>query len=64
MITKQVVIANFKTLVDGSLRVCIDLLNSNAEDAKELFELKSKDVTMILTETQDLKDLEDNKHDF
>lgn len=56
MIEKQVHIARIQTLADGSIRLVIDLLNSQANDMSIAYNLREVDTTMILVPTKDYYD--------
>lgn len=51
MINKQVTIAKITTMADGSIRLYIDILNSNEEDIKAAYALREEETTMILAPT-------------
>lgn len=51
MLEKQVTVSKVSTLVDGTIRVQIDLLNSNAEDIKNAYALREVETTMVLVPT-------------
>ncbi len=56
MIQKRVNIANVKTMVDGSIRITIDLLSGDGEDFKSVFNMMKEDTVMILVNSETLRE--------
>jgi hypothetical protein len=49
---KEVTIVGMKTMADGTIRLSVDLLDSQADDLSIAFKLKFLDTTMILAPTK------------
>lgn len=54
--TKQVTVANVKTMADGSIRITIDLLNGNSKDMADVYDLINKDATIMLCASDKIVD--------
>lgn len=55
MVQEQVNIARVGTMADGSIRLTLDILGGTGEVMRDLFNLKTRDVTVILVPTEDLQ---------
>ena len=60
MVHKKVNIARVQTMADGGIRLVIDLLGGNSEDIKEAFALMTQDITMILIQSSNLEESNEN----
>lgn len=53
MLEKKVQITKINTMADGTIRLSIDLLGSNAEDMQKAYLLREVDTTMVLVPTEE-----------